>query len=72
MDAWDFIVNFYVDDELIADKFIQEIEAYESLMIEVPYEIPPGDHTIKVVVDPDNRINELNENNNEAMKEIRR
>jgi subtilase family serine protease len=38
----------------------------------VPYEIPPGDHTIKVVVDPDNRINELNENNNEAMKEIRR
>jgi subtilase family serine protease len=62
-------VAFYVDGERI-DTTVIGMVAGESSIAQIRWELAPGDHTIEVIIDPDDQIDESNENNNDARKLI--
>jgi len=66
----DIPVRFYMDrtGHIYHTVTIESIPANGSATITVPWHVPSqeGSHTVKVVVDPDNLVNEVNEDNNMA------
>jgi subtilase family serine protease len=71
MDAYNILVAFYDGSNFIGNGTIGSISAGGSAKITLSWNATPwGWHTIKVVVDPENTIAEVNENNNEAPKSI--
>ena len=71
IDAYNVLVAFYDNGKLIGNGAIGSISALGSAKITLSWNATPwGWHAIKVVVDPENTIAEVNENNNEASKSI--
>lgn len=66
----DIQVRFYMDrtSHIYHTVTIDNIPANGSATVTVPWHVPSqeGSHTVKVVVDPDNLVNEANEENNMA------
>ena len=65
-----FTVVFYSDDEKIFDPIIS-IDGSSSQEVKFNWTAEKGKHIIKVVVDPDNKIIESDEDNNEQTKDIK-
>ena len=63
-------VNFYVDDFSEEYQDIPELEAGASMLSAFTWTAQIGTHTFKAVVDPDNKVAEDDENNNEKTKTI--
>lgn len=62
-------VNFYVEVYVDSDRFINYLITWDPMGgaygLDWTYEVATaGQHTLRIVVDPDNRIAESNENNN--------
>jgi len=69
--ATNILVAFYDDGKPIGNKTIDLIPGGGSEDAMIPWNaIPTRTHTITVVIDPENTTEELNENNNEASKNI--
>jgi len=70
----DIQVRFYMDrtSHIYHTVTIDSIPANGSATITVPWHVPSqeGSHTVKVVVDPDNLINETGESNNMAETQV--
>jgi uncharacterized repeat protein (TIGR01451 family) len=67
--AANVIVSFFDDDVLIDNITKSEIPGSDSRQARISWTpTRPGQHTIKVVLDPLNEIEEIEENNNEATK----
>jgi hypothetical protein len=67
--GFDFNVSFYDGGSLIGNtkaSFIKKSSANASISWNPSY----GNHTIIVIADPDDKINETNENNNQANKTL--
>ncbi len=70
-DASNFKVNWYVDDALIYSWSGWSLRAGESVSsLGVTWSTTPGTHVIRVVVDPDNVIDELDETDNQMSVNI--
>jgi hypothetical protein len=70
-DAWNVEVGFYDGPSLIAIKNAGLIKAGGTRTASIQWtDTPAGDHLIRVVADPNNKISESNEKNNEASKTI--
>jgi parallel beta-helix repeat protein len=63
-------VGFYDGDNQIKKTKISYIPARESKEASIQWNASPGPHTVKVIVDPDNEIDESNETNNEMTSDI--
>jgi len=71
VDAIDVEVSFFRGDAHIGEiKTINRIAAGDKGSTYVEWTALEGKHTLRVVVDPENRIMELNEGNNSAAKQI--
>jgi len=69
--AANVLLAFYDGDKLIGNGTIDAIAAGGASSISILWNAEPRDwHTIKVVVDPENAIVEVNENNNQASRSI--
>jgi subtilase family serine protease len=65
------LVAFYDNSQPIGNRTIDLIQGGESENTMIPWNATPRDwHTIKVLIDPENTIPELDENNNEAHNDI--
>jgi uncharacterized membrane protein len=62
--ATDVIVRLYVNDNKLQDKFIGRIEPGKTRVVVFVWHATSGTHDIKIVVDPENEITEVDETNN--------
>ncbi|MEM3703338.1 MAG: CARDB domain-containing protein [Candidatus Bathyarchaeia archaeon] len=70
-DATNALVAFYDGDKLIGNGTIDTVTAGGASSLSLLWDATPwGWHTIKVVIDPENTITEVNENNNQASRGI--
>jgi len=64
-------VRFYADAVQIgADQFIQLLPQGGSQQVQIDWQCSRGPQTLRVVVDPENEVQELNESNNAAARSI--
>ncbi|MCG2825437.1 MAG: PKD domain-containing protein [Thermoplasmatales archaeon] len=63
-------VAYYIDSVEIGDITIPSLGVKTSTTVSINWTGIGGEHTVKVIVDPDNGIPELNDNNNEMSKTI--
>jgi subtilase family serine protease len=66
----DSAVNLYIDDTLIESRALPPIDAGSSLAVPFSWTSTAGNHTIKIIVDPNNTVIETNEANNEKEMEF--
>jgi hypothetical protein len=64
-------VALFVDDKRIADKIVPELPVEQDTEVIFSWVAKPGEHTIRVEVDPDNYTAEWNEQNNVMSKIIK-
>ncbi|MFC1941802.1 CARDB domain-containing protein [Chloroflexota bacterium] len=57
-------IYFYINDSFKGYKQVQEIDTDETLILDFIWPLPWGSHTIKVVADGENYIDETDESNN--------
>jgi len=69
-DASNVVVRFMVDGKLITEKVAISVPTGRAEQVSTEWESKKGTHTLKVIVDPTNSVNERNEGNNEATKSI--
>jgi len=71
-EATDVKVAFEVDGREISRTEIRSLSVGSSQSVEMPetWKAVAGEHVIRVVVDPENRIEEINEGNNDLTKKI--
>ncbi|MDD1764901.1 MAG: hypothetical protein LUO84_00410 [Methanomassiliicoccales archaeon] len=70
LNATDVNVRFYRENSLIGETQTSLVPYGENRTAGVQWQALPGNHLIKVIVDPDNIIVELNETNNQASKMV--
>jgi subtilase family serine protease len=56
----------YIDNEITSDIFFSAIDPGTSMERTLRWKTVMGNHTIKIIIDPEDAIYETNENNNEA------
>lgn len=67
----DFVdIEFYANDASIEKNNIELINAKGTRLSSIKWTATPGKSTMKAKIDTGNRIDEINENNNEATTEI--
>jgi subtilase family serine protease len=66
----DSAVNLYIEDTLIESRDLPPIDAGNSLAIPFSWTNQAGNHTIKIIVDPNNTVIETNEANNDKEIEL--
>jgi len=64
-----FNVSIIVDGEVKENRFLH-LNAFNNTTITSSFKLSSGDHTVTVKVDPEDKIEELNESNNEMSKNI--
>ncbi len=69
-DAYNVIVRLLIDSSIVSETTFDIIPANESRSIFVEWNPEAGSHEIKIITDPDNIINEINESNNEIISPI--
>ncbi len=70
-DAGAFNVSLYVNNSSIETKMIESLKAGNDTTVSFSWTpTKAGNYTLKVVVDPDNKVSESNEANNEMTKPV--
>ena len=70
VNATNVIIGFYNSDDLIQKITLNSIKAGGQTSFYFNFTGNQGTNKIRIVIDPENEIKELNETNNEAFKEI--
>ncbi|MFH1006892.1 MAG: fibronectin type III domain-containing protein [Candidatus Latescibacterota bacterium] len=74
-DAADVLVRFYDgppqnEEQIGTDLVLSSVPSQQRVPLETVWAIPPGNHTVYVVVDPEETITEIREDNNVAIRPI--
>ncbi|MCK4579846.1 MAG: hypothetical protein KAU10_00750, partial [Dehalococcoidia bacterium] len=57
-------IDFLLDGELIHREVVPPPEEGEEMEVPVTLDVPEGSHIVEIILDPENRIEELDEENN--------
>ena len=61
-----FVVRYEVDGAIIVDIRVTGLSPFQRGTLATNWDVEPGDHVVRVLVDFEEEINEFNENNNSA------
>ena len=65
-----FSIRFELDGSFIGRKTIPGLTSNSSIEINQTWQVTPGNHTVKVIVDEHNDVAEYNETNNELLVQL--